>query len=83
MLAGAALAAMSAIDAVAERSLGGRRALAWYPALELALSLLRGVLWFVPLFSSSVIWRGNVLSLGPRSEIRPAADPVAAQILAK
>lgn len=78
MLAGAALAAMSAIDALAERALGRRRSLAWYPPLELALSLARGALWFIPLFSSTVVWRNNVLRIGPRSEIRPAIDALPA-----
>jgi ceramide glucosyltransferase len=77
LLAGAALAAMSAIDALAERGLGRRRPLAVYPALELALALVRGALWFVPLFSSTVVWRHNVLRLGPRSEIQPVLEPIA------
>ena len=43
---------------------------AWtYLFLELLLSTLRGVLWFFPFFSSTVVWRGNVLRLRERSRI--------------
>jgi ceramide glucosyltransferase len=57
------------VDASTERLLGLRRPVWVYPGLELALSLVRGVLWFVPLFSRTVVWRGNVLALSARSRI--------------
>lgn len=72
-LALGALLAMSAIDLAAERSLGLKRPIWQYPFLELALSLVKGLLWIVPFFSSTVVWRGNALRIGPRTAIEPAA----------
>jgi hypothetical protein len=72
-LLGAALAGMSGIDLAAERSLGSRRPAWHYPFLELVLSVIRGLLWIVPFFSSTVVWRGNAMRIGPRSAIEPAA----------
>jgi ceramide glucosyltransferase len=68
-VAGLTLAAMSVMNWSTERLLGIRRPAWLYPILELALSTLRGVLWFVPLVSRTVVWRGNVLAIGPRSRI--------------
>ena len=73
LLAVLAVGFMSSIDASTERRLGIRRPAWTYPLLELALSAVRGVLWFVPLFSSTVVWRGNALTLGPRSRIERTA----------
>ena len=77
LVAGLTLAGMSIMNASTERVLGLRRPAWAHPVLELALSLVRGVLWFVPFFSTTVVWRGNVLALGPRSriELREAATP--------
>jgi len=69
IVAGVALAGMSLIGAFAEHWLGLRRPAWVYPPLHLALSVLRGVLWFVPLFSRTVIWRGNALALTARTRI--------------
>jgi ceramide glucosyltransferase len=69
IVAGLALTGMSLINASTERILGRRRPAWVYPLLELALSAVRGVLWFVPLFSSTVVWRGNALALTARSRI--------------
>ena len=69
LVAGLALTAMSLINASTERILGLRRPAWVHPLLELALSIVRGVLWFVPLFSSTVVWRGHVLALSARSRI--------------
>jgi ceramide glucosyltransferase len=63
------LAAVSVLNASTDRVLGLRRSAWIYPLLELLLSALRGVLWFVPFFSNTVVWRGNVLRLGDRSRI--------------
>ena len=65
------------MNASTDRALGLRRPVWAHPLLELALSTARGVLWFVPFFSSTVVWRGNELSLGPRSRIElKTAAPV-------
>jgi ceramide glucosyltransferase len=69
LVAGLTLAGMSVMNASTARVLGIKKPAWSHPFLELALSLVRGVLWFVPFFSSTVVWRGNVLSLGPRSRI--------------
>lgn len=69
LVAGLALAAMCVVNASTDRLLGLRRPLWTHPPMELALSLARGVLWFVPFFSTTVVWRGNVLALGARSRI--------------
>jgi hypothetical protein len=66
---GIALAGMSAVNAWTERLLGLARPAWLHPPLELARSVLRGVLWFVPLVSRTVVWRGNVLALRARSRI--------------
>jgi ceramide glucosyltransferase len=63
------LTGMSVINASTDRALGLRKPAWTHPVLELALSTVRGVLWFVPFFSSTVVWRGNVLSLSARSRI--------------
>jgi ceramide glucosyltransferase len=65
------LALQSAADLAAERALGVRRPLWQYPFLELALAALRGVLWFLPLLSRSLAWRGHEIEIGPRSRILP------------
>ncbi|HLY11174.1 MAG TPA: ceramide glucosyltransferase [Planctomycetota bacterium] len=69
VVAGLALTGMSVMNASTDRVLGLKRPMWAQPVMELALSLLRGVLWIVPFFSSTVVWRGNVLALGPRSRI--------------
>jgi ceramide glucosyltransferase len=63
------LAAVSVMNASTDRALGLRRSAWIYPLLELLLAGLRGVLWFVPFFSHTVSWRGNVLRLSARSRI--------------
>lgn len=68
-LAAGALAAVTILDRSSERRIGIRRPLWKYPVLELILGVSRGLLWFVPLFSNAVCWRGRRLSLGPRSRI--------------
>lgn len=69
LVAALSLVGACLIDASTERELGVRRPAWTYPLLELALSCSRGVLWFVALVTGTVVWRGNVLSLGPRSRI--------------
>jgi len=78
IVAGLALTGMSVMNASTDRVLGLRKPAWAHPLLELALSLVRGVLWFVPFFSSTVVWRGNILALGPRSriELKEAAPAV-------
>jgi hypothetical protein len=66
---GLSLAAMSLIHIATERLLELRRPLWVDPPAALLLSVVRGVLWFVPLFSPTVIWRGNALRLTARSRI--------------
>lgn len=82
LVAGLSLAAACVINASTERELGVRRPLWSYPLLELALSCSRGLLWFVALVTGTVVWRGNVLALGPRSRIElksSAPEPVPAE----
>ena len=69
LIAAVSVAGMSAIAWACERELGIRRAWWKYPALELGLSVLKGILWFVPFFSSTVVWRGHSLTLRARSRI--------------
>ena len=69
VVAGVALAGMSAIAYWTERELGVKRAWWLYPALELGLSTAKGVLWFVPFFSRTVVWRGHELTLRSRTRI--------------
>lgn len=78
VLAGAALLGMSAVDAAAERALGIRRPWWHYPFLELLLSLIKGVLWAVPLLSSTAVWRGHTLRIGARTAIEQEAEAVLA-----
>ncbi|HXX94379.1 MAG TPA: glycosyltransferase, partial [Planctomycetota bacterium] len=75
-VAGAVLATTALLDAAAERALGVRRPIFLYPVLELALSLARGIFWFVPLFSRTLVWRSNLIRIGPRSliEIKEKAE---------
>ena len=61
------------LAAAAERRLEVRRPLAAYPLLELARSLLVGLLWVVPLVHSSVCWRGNALRVRRHGWLEPAA----------
>lgn len=63
------LLAVSMLDATVERAAGVKRFLFLYPPLELVLGMMKGILWFVPLFSRRLIWRGNVMKIGPRSLI--------------
>jgi ceramide glucosyltransferase len=69
IVAGLALAASTIVNASTERLLGVRRPAWSYPPLDLALSSSRALLWFVALVTGTVVWRGNVLALGPRSRI--------------
>jgi len=69
---GGTLLAMSALGAAAERGLGVRRPLIYYPALELLRSLLIAAVWPVPLFSRTVSWRGDRMKIGPRTRLEPA-----------
>jgi len=75
VIAGLTLTGMSVMNASTDRVLGLKKPVWTQPLLELVLSVLRGVLWIVPFFSSTVVWRGNVLSLSARSriELRDAA----------
>src|SRR5262249_30784610 len=69
IVAGLALALISSIHASTEHMLGVRRPVWLHPPLELARSAVCGVLWFVALFSRTVVWRGNVLALSARRPI--------------
>jgi hypothetical protein len=69
IVAGLALTGMSLINVWTERLLRLRRPLWVHPPLELALSLVRGILWFVALFTRTVVWRGQALPLTARSRI--------------
>jgi ceramide glucosyltransferase len=76
VIAGLTLTGMSVMNASTDRVLGLKKPVWTQPLLELALSVLRGVLWIVPFFSSTVVWRGNVLALSARSRIELRdADP--------
>ncbi len=75
--AAVALGAASLLDAAAERSSGIRRPLLLYPLLESVLAILKGILWFVPLLSRTLVWRSNVLRIGRRSEIELKTRPAA------
>jgi ceramide glucosyltransferase len=81
IVAGLALAAMTIVNSSTERLLGVHRPGWTYPLLELALSSARGVLWFAAIAGGTVVWRGNVLALGPRSRItlKSAAPATAAE----
>jgi ceramide glucosyltransferase len=82
IIAGLALAAATIMNVSTERLLGVRRPAWSYPLLEVVLSSVRAVLWFVALASGTVVWRGNVLALGPRSRIElklRAEEPVPAE----
>jgi ceramide glucosyltransferase len=59
----------SAVAASAERKAGVRRMLLFYPPLELLRGILTAVVWFVPFFSSTVSWRGDRLTIGPRTRL--------------
>jgi len=74
LVAGTALVGMSAIAWWAERDLGVQRAWWLYPLLELGLCATKGILWFVPFFSRTVVWRGHSLALGSRSQIELATS---------
>ncbi len=65
----AVLLFVSTLDFLVERLAGVRRNPLVYPFLEILLSLLKGVLWFVPFFSRKLVWRGNVIRIGPRTMI--------------
>jgi len=69
LLSALTLLSVSMLDFFGESFLGVRRSVLAYPVAELAFSILRGVLWFVPFFSNVVVWRGNRLHLGKRSRI--------------
>lgn len=70
-VAGLAALMMAVIDFSTERRLGVKRRLWTYVPLEIFLGIARGVLWFVPFFSRTVVWRENRFTLGPRSRITP------------
>jgi ceramide glucosyltransferase len=69
IVAGITLGIVSLLDAWAERCAGVKRNIFLYPPLELALSVAKGLLWFVPLFSRKLEWRGNVIKIGRGSLI--------------
>jgi len=69
LVAALALLAATVINVSTERLLDVQRPTWQYPLLEILLSSVRGVLWFVALVTGTVVWRGNVLALGPRSRI--------------
>jgi len=69
-----ALLAMSAHAAIAERRLGVRRPLLAYPGLELLRSAIVGILAPLPLFASTVTWRGNAFRVGPRTRLSPVNE---------
>jgi ceramide glucosyltransferase len=64
---------MGACEAWMERMVGVRRNVLLYPLLELMLSTCRGILWPLGFLSSYVNWRGNVLKVGPRSQLQKTA----------
>lgn len=70
---GLALVGMAALEACMERMAGVRRNLLLYPLLELILSTCRGLMWPLGFLSSRVIWRGNILKVGPRSQLQKTA----------
>lgn len=77
MVAVLSLFGMSVMNASTDRALGVRRPAWAHPLLELLLSTVRGLTWIVPFLSSTVEWRGNVLSLSARSRIElKSAAPV-------
>lgn len=76
-IAAGAWLAMSLLGWVSERALGVRRFPLVYPFLELARSLVTGAVWFVPVFSRTVVWRGDRRRLGARTQLSlPAAKIV-------
>ena len=87
VVAGAALAGMSAINIGTERMLGLRRSVWVHPLLELARSAIRGALWVIPLISRTVVWRGHALTVAARSRIEvrgsAATGPVIPRISAR
>ncbi len=76
--AAAALLGMSVLGAWSERSLGLRRGLLAYPALEAARAVTTGVLWPVPFFSRHVSWRGHRFRIGRRTLLIPDPSRAAA-----
>ncbi len=79
-VAGAVLATASLLDIMAERTAGVKRFILVYPCLELVLAMTKGLLWFVPLFSRRIIWRGNVIRIGPRSLIETGVSVSSAEV---
>jgi ceramide glucosyltransferase len=75
VIAWVTLVLVTSLDAETETRLGIRRHFFRLMFLELCLGVLRGVLWFVPFFSSTTSWRGNPLVLGPRTVISVRSKP--------
>lgn len=80
MLAAALLGSVTVIkiglDAAAGRLMGDRTPLYYYlvvPAKEIALALL----WPVPFFSRTVVWRGNRFRIGKQTLLSPVGNSVA------
>jgi ceramide glucosyltransferase len=72
LIAAATLFATSVLAFRAERDLLIRRPIYHYPFLELARSLMVGVLWPAPFLGSRAHWRGNAFRIGPRTLLTPA-----------
>lgn len=70
--AAATLLSMSAMVAIAERSMGVRRSLIAYPPLEALRSVLVLACLPVPLVRCTVTWRGNEVAVGPRTRLQAA-----------
>jgi ceramide glucosyltransferase len=70
-----ALAAMSFLGARAERSLGVRRRILAYPAVELLRSLTVAAVFARPFFGTRVAWRGNEFRIGRRTRLTPLGHP--------
>jgi ceramide glucosyltransferase len=73
MLFVGSIAWMGTLEAWMERMVGVKRKLFLYPFLELMLSTCRGLLWPLGFLSSRVNWRGNILKVGPRSQLQKTA----------
>lgn len=73
MLFAGSLVWMGALEAWMERLVGVKRSVLLYPFLELMLSTCRGLLWPLGFISSRVNWRGNILKVGPRSQLQKTA----------
>jgi len=62
------------LAAASERRAGVGRPLAAYPLPVLAMELLTGLLWPLPLLTGTVRWRGRRLRIGARTRLLAAAE---------